>query len=91
MATKAELLEDIRKGEAAEKKARACLKKRWNTLLKAEAFDKILPLAKEYLEQRLKEGRVSHHVDEAFNERVLLACFGQDFFDWCFDLLGDSS
>lgn len=80
--TRSESLEkEIESVKAAEKALRKILKKVFTPSQKAAAFDKIYPLAREYVTTLLDEGRVSHHVTEAFEEKVLLSMFGEDFYE----------
>jgi len=76
----AELRERLRKVKGAEEKVDALLAKSFSRDDKDRILTRIGKLAREWLECIREEGRVSHHVTDAFEAVVLMAFYGDDIY-----------
>ena len=78
--------EEIREAEEAHARAKSLLAKEFATEEKVKFFDDMHDLARSYLQEMVDEGCVSHHTTDAFESYVLRGIWGDDFYEWVYDL-----
>ncbi len=88
MSTISQLEAEVKKARKARRKASELLKHQFSPAEKEAVFQEVYQLAQNWLKESMN-GSPSHHVTDAFEPTVLTAIWGDDLYDWCYDLAAE--